>query len=131
MAIGVVAVMTALGTNIHLGTFNRTQSKVNSVLLDASEYVRSGAGQPAGQPAFVPCGAAAVPVPPAAVSAPASYSITQGPPVDAGNAPGSTIPGTCAGGLERITVTVTGDGLTLTHDVVIVCDGKLDAGTCT
>ena len=104
LSVGVVAMIGALTTNVTTSVVNRSQAKAESALLAASEYVKSLPF------ASTPCSGGPVSVTTAQVPRDAAFAVTYGPSAQVGTTPCST--------LVRVPVTVTGDGYTMTMDVV-------------
>ena len=104
LSIGITGLVTALGTNASTTVVNRSQSQASTTLLAAAEYVK-------GLPFLSSCGpSTAVTVPTSALPRANGVSATYGP--------GRQLGTTACGVLDVIPVRVTGDGFTLTVDVV-------------
>ena len=129
LAIAVTAIMFALATTLHVGSFNRTQGKASAVLATAGEYVR--------QQGFATCSytgptsltTAQVPRDPA-------WTVTVAGPLNASNAPAGANPWPstpCTSGLEafKVTVSTPGDtGITLSENVARFCKMPMNGSTC-
>lgn len=106
LSVGIVSLIGALATNVTATVVNRGQAKAESTLLAASEYVKSLSFTPA----QFACSGSPVTVTTAQVPRDAVFAVTYGPPAQVGTTP--------CGKIVRVPVTVTGDGFTLTVDVV-------------
>lgn len=104
LGIAVTALLVALATNASTTIVNRDQAQAEATLLAASEYVKALAYPSCSSGSATTVTAAQVPHDP-------GFTVTYGPAV----AFDSSTP--CAT-LARVPVTVTGEGFTLTLDVV-------------
>jgi type II secretory pathway pseudopilin PulG len=103
LGIGIAGLMTALGTHAATTVVNRDQSQASTALLSAAEHVKSLS--------FAACGpASATTVTSAKVPRAAGLTVTYGP--------GRALTGTPCSSLTIVPVTVTGNGFTLSVDVV-------------
>ena len=116
LGIGVVGLLTALATHASTTGVNRGQAQANTLLVAAAEYVKgspytgmAGTCTPA---AVTPVTAASLPqYPSSSVILDASYTVTYGP---AHSLDGST----ACDVLEVVPVTVSGNGFTVSTEVV-------------
>ena len=129
LSIAVTAIMFALATTLHVGSFNRTQGRAAAVLGAAGEYVR--------QQGFVTCsfsGPTALTT--AQVPRDTSWTVTMQGPLNASNAPAGANPWPstpCTSGLEamKVTVSAPGDtGITLSENVALFCKKPMSGSTC-
>lgn len=107
LSVGIVALVAALATNVTATVVNRSQAKAESTLLAASEYVKSLTFTSA---QFSCSGGSPTTITTAQVPHDPAFTVTYGPNAQLGTTACST--------LVRVPVTVTGDGFTLTVDVV-------------
>lgn len=102
LAIGVVGLLTALGTHVTTTVANRSQSKASTALLEAAEYVKSLP--------YAACG-------PATAQSVSTSALPRDPAFAVSYGPGHQLGSTSCGDLTIVPVTVTGDGFTLHVDV--------------
>lgn len=108
LGIGIVGLMTALATHASTTGINRDQAQASTLLLTSAEYVKSLA--------YTGTAGSCTPISATAISQAAlphdtAYTLTYGP--------GQQLDGsTTCDMLEVVPVTVTGNGFTLTTDVV-------------
>lgn len=107
LGVAIVTLISALATNVVATVVNRGQAKAETTLLAASEYVKSLAFTSA---QFSCTGGSPTTVTTAQVPHDTTFTVTYGPPVAIGS--------TSCGTIVRVPVTVTGDGFTLSMDVV-------------
>lgn len=126
---GITAIMFALATTVHVGSFNRTQGKANATLSAASEYVR--------QQAFAACDAwGTQTLSTTQVPRDAAFTVTVEGPENGSGAPAGANPWPgvgCTSGLEamKVTVSAPGDlGITVTDYVGRFCRNPMQGSTC-
>lgn len=103
LGIGVTALLVALAANASTTVINRDQAQAETALLAAAEWVKALA--------YPSCTGSGITITPAQVPRATGFTINYGPA-------GALVTGTPCETLAKVRVTVTGNGFTLTLDVV-------------